>query len=83
MFNGLEYVRTYIDDVLITVANKSLEDHISKLSKVLSKLKQKGFKGNAEKFFFVRNELEYLRLTINRQEIMPLPDKKNHSSTYY
>ena len=35
LFNGLEYVRTYIDDLLI-ISNKSFEDHINKLEKVLS-----------------------------------------------
>ena len=38
LFNGLEYVRTYIDDLLI-ISLKSFEDHINKLDKVLSKLK--------------------------------------------
>ena len=46
--NGLEYVRTYIDDLLI-ISNKSFEDHIIKLVKVLSKLNQKGFGVNVEK----------------------------------
>ena len=50
LFNGLDYVRTYIDDLLI-ISNKSLEDHIKILHKVLSKLKSAGFKVNAEKSF--------------------------------
>ena len=40
MFNGLEYVRPYIDDLLI-ISNKFFEDHINKLVNVLSKLNQK------------------------------------------
>ena len=32
LFNGLEYVRTYIDDLLI-ISNESFEDHINKLEK--------------------------------------------------
>ena len=51
LFNGLEYVRTYIDDLLF-ISYKSFEDDINKLDKVLSKLKQKGFEVNAEKSFF-------------------------------
>ena len=35
LFNGLEYVRTNIDDLLI-ISNKSYEDHINKLDKVLN-----------------------------------------------
>ena len=36
LFNGLEYVRTYIDYPLM-IGNKSLEDHINKAVKGLSK----------------------------------------------
>ena len=74
LFNGLEYVKTNIDDFLI-ISNKSFEDHINKLDKVLSKLNQKGFKVSAKKFFFVRDELEYLWFKITGQGIIPLPDK--------
>ena len=52
LFNGLDYVRTYIDDLLI-ISNKPLEDHIKKLDKVLNKIKSAGFKVNAKKSFFV------------------------------
>ena len=56
---GLDYVRTYIDDVLI-ISNKSLEDHIEKVDKALRKLKSAGFNVNVEKSFFARNKWEYL-----------------------
>ena len=69
LFNGLEYVRIYIEDLLI-ISNKSFEDHFKNLDKELSKLNQKGFKVNAEKFFFTRNELEYVEFRITRQGIM-------------
>ena len=39
LFNGLEYVRIYINDLLI-ISNKSFEGCINKLDKVQSKLKQ-------------------------------------------
>ena len=69
--NGTVYfVGTYIDDFLI-ISNKSFEDHINKLDKVLSKLNQKGFR----KVLFARYELKYLGFKISRQDIMPLPDK--------
>ena len=74
LFNGLDYVRTYID-VLLIISNKSLEDHIEKLDKMLSKLKSAGFKVNAEKSFVARNELECLGFKITRKGIVPLPDK--------
>ena len=74
LFNILEYFRTCIDDLFI-VSNKSFEDHINKLDKVLSKLNQKYFKLNAEESFFVRSALEYLRFRIIRQGIISLSDK--------
>ena len=59
LFNGLDYVRTCIDDLLIN-SNKYSDDHVIKLDKVVSKLKSAGFKVNIEKSFFAKNELEYL-----------------------
>ena len=38
LFDGFDFVRTYIDDVLI-ISNKSLEDHIKKSDRFLNKLK--------------------------------------------
>ena len=64
LFKGLDYVETYIDDILI-ISNKSLEDHIVKLYKVSSKLKSAGFKVNTKKSFFAKNELEYLDFKIS------------------
>ena len=51
LLNGLDYNRTYIDDLLM-INNKSLEDHINKLDKVLNRSKSAGFKVNAEKSLF-------------------------------
>ena len=59
LFNDLEYVRTYIDDLLI-ISNEYFEDHLDKVGKVLKKLQAAGFKVNAEKSFFAKDELEYL-----------------------
>ena len=42
LLNGLDYVRTFIDDLLI-ISNKSFGDHINKLDKMPSKLNQKKF----------------------------------------
>ena len=64
LFYGLDYVRMYIDDILI-ISSKSLQDHIKKLDIVWSKLKSAGFLGNAEKSFFTRNELKYLGFKLN------------------
>ena len=73
LFNGLEYVRAYIDDHLI-ISNENFEDHLNKIKIVLKKLKAAGFKINTFKSFFVGDNLEYLGIKITRQGIMSLPD---------
>ena len=55
LFYGLEYVRTYIDDLLV-ISNKSLDDHTLKLDNVLSRLKSAGFKVNANEKSFIRQK---------------------------
>ena len=40
---------------LLIISRKSSKDHINKLDKVLSKLKQKGFKVNAERYEKTKN----------------------------
>ena len=69
LFNGLEYVRVYIDDLLIT-SNGNFEDYLNKVKIVLNKLKAANVKINQKKSFFVRNNMQYLGF-----KIMPLPDK--------
>jgi len=51
VFVGLEYVRVYIDDLLI-ISNGTFDDHLNKLGKVFNKLQKAGLKINAEKSFF-------------------------------
>ena len=54
LFNGLEYVIAYIDDHLI-ISNGSFQDHLNKVKIVVKKIKAAGFKINAEKSFFTRD----------------------------
>ena len=74
LFEGLNFVRTYIDD-LLCLTKDSFKDHLEKLERVLFKLKEAGLKVNAKKSFFARPELEYLGYWITRDGIKPLPDK--------
>ena len=74
LFNGLEYVKAYIVNLLI-ICNGNFEDNLNKVKAVLQKLKAACFKINADKSFFARDNLEYLRINISRQGIMTLPDK--------
>ena len=63
LFAGFEYVRAYIDDLLV-ISNGTFDDHLNKLDKVFMKLQKAGFKVNAEKSFFAKDELEYLGFKI-------------------
>lgn len=74
LVQDLEYVRAYIDDLLI-VTSDSFEDHVEKLKAVLQLLKDAGLKVNAAKSFFARGELEYLGYWITRDGIQPTTAK--------
>jgi len=56
---SLEYVRAYIDDLLI-ITRGTLDDHIDKIEIVLARLRDAGLKVNAAKSFFCTHEIEYL-----------------------
>mgnify|MGYP003329299580 CR=1 FL=1 len=74
LFAGFEFVRAYIDDLLV-ISNSTWEDHIKKLDSVLEKLGDAGLKVNAKKSFFGKTELEYLGYWITREGIMPVAKK--------
>jgi len=74
LFQGFEYVRAYIDDVLL-VSSSDWNDHLQKLDKVLAKLGEAGLKVNADKSFFGRHECEYLGFWVTRDGVRPLAKK--------
>ncbi len=74
LMDGLEFVRTYIDD-LLCLTKGSFEDHLTKLEQVFIRLSQAGLKINANKSFFARPELEYLGYWITREGIQPMKSK--------
>jgi hypothetical protein len=55
---SLDYVRAYIDDLLI-ITRGTIDDHISKIETVLNQLRDVGLKVNAAKSFFCTHEIEY------------------------
>ena len=59
LFQDLEYVRAYIDDLLL-ISSGSFEDHLDKLYKVFQRLCEAGLKVNLKKSSFAKSELEYL-----------------------
>jgi len=57
LMEALEYVRAYIDDLLV-ITRGTLEDHLEKLREVLRRLRGAGLKVNAAKSFFCTHEIE-------------------------
>ena len=74
LMEGLEFVRTYIDDLLV-ITKGSFEDHLEKLERVLVRLQKAGLRVNGNKSFYAQEQLEYLGYWITRDGIKPLPDK--------
>ncbi len=70
----LEFVQTYLDDLLI-ITKGSLEDHLEKLSVVLTRLQDAGLKINADKSKFCALETEYLGYILTRDGIKPQSNK--------
>ena len=58
MFCGFEFIRAYIDDLLI-ITKGDWSDRLEKLEPTLQKLKDNGLKCNIEKSFFGQTEMEY------------------------
>ena len=52
LMGGLEYVTTYIDD-LLCITNGTWEDHLDKLHEVLKRVTQAALKINAKKAFLL------------------------------
>jgi Reverse transcriptase (RNA-dependent DNA polymerase) len=63
LMSNLDYVRAYIDDLLILTKGTFVE-HLQKHATVLARLKQAGLKVNANKSFFAQEQLEYLSYRI-------------------
>ncbi len=74
LMEALEYVRAYIDDLLVIIRG-TLEDHLDKLRKVLRRLREAGLKVNAVKSHFCTHEIEYLGYIQTREGIKPQPKK--------
>ena len=60
---ALEFVWAYIND-LLCITKGSLDDHLSKLRKVLIRLRRAGLKVNAVKCSFCATETAWLQITV-------------------
>lgn len=74
LFEGLDFVMVYIDDVLI-VTKSSFDDHLKKLRVVLQRMLEKGIQLEAKKSFFGAHQVEYLGYIITREGLKPQPEK--------
>jgi Reverse transcriptase (RNA-dependent DNA polymerase) len=74
LMEGLDYVRAYLDDILIVTKN-TFEDHLNKLETVLQRLHTADLKINIEKSTFATTSFEYLGYHITTSGIRPLTSK--------
>ena len=65
LLGDLEFVRAYLDDLLVITKEKSWSDHLMKLDEVFCHLTKAGLKVNLQKSSFGQSELEYLGFYIN------------------
>ena len=76
LFHDLSYVLVYIDDILIIQKGGETEDdHLQKVEEVLKRLKDKGFRANLRKSFFMQQEVEYLGYLLTSDGIEPQQKK--------
>jgi hypothetical protein len=71
---ALEFIQVYIDN-LLCITKGSLDDHLSKLRKVLIRLRRTGLKVNAAKCSLCATETECLGYVLTREGIKPQPKK--------
>ena len=71
---GLEFVRVYLDDLLI-LSGGNFESHLKCLEKVLLRLSTVNLRVHAEKCNFGTPEVEYLGYTISRKGVKPQTKK--------
>ncbi len=75
----LEYVRAYIDDLLV-ITRGTLEDHLEKLNEALRRLRKAGLKVNAARSFFLypQNRIPWLH-TSQRRDQTPAKESTGNS----
>ncbi len=71
---SLEFVRAYMDDLLI-ITRRTLDEHLQRMETVLTRLHDAGLKVNAAKSLFCAHEIEYLSYILTRDGVKPQPKK--------
>jgi hypothetical protein len=71
---SLEYMQGYIDG-LLSITTGVLDDHLSKIMTVLTKLHDTRLKVNIANSSFCTHEIKYLSYTLTKEGIKPQPKK--------
>ena len=75
IMGDLPNVCAYLDDILVTMAAGSFEDHLKHVELVLQRLTDAGFAVNLRKSSFAMTEIDYLGYWITLHGIQPQPKK--------
>ncbi len=70
---SLEFVQAYIDDLLIITKGMILDDYLSKMETMLTRLRDTGLRVNAAKSLFCAHQIEYLGYKLTREGIKSKP----------
>ena len=70
LMRGLDFVRCYLDDVLI-ISTSTFEEHLLKVEKCFERIDKAGLKVNPDKSFFGKKEIEYLGYWVTQNGIQP------------
>jgi hypothetical protein len=73
LFQGLDFVYVYIDDIL--VASHTEEEHLRHLKQVLERLHRHNVVINPKKCTFGAAEISFLGVKVTSEGVEPLPDK--------
>ena len=73
VLQGLSRVSVYIDNILVT--GKKIEEHLSNLKAVLTRLEESGIKLKRKKCSFLLPSVEYLGHRISADGVQPTPEK--------
>ena len=73
VFQGLDMVFTFVDDVLI--ASDNITTHLKDIEMVLERLKQYGLRCSIKKCEWMKNEIEFLGFLITAEGLQPKADK--------
>jgi RNase H-like domain found in reverse transcriptase len=77
LMHGLDFVRCYLDDVLI-ISTSTFEEHLLKVEECFQRIEKAGLKINPDEYFFGKKDIEYyLGYWVTQHGIQPQVNKVN------